>query len=58
MSTSMLSVVDPANMDEIENSVRQSKTIEDFTNIISEFRMNRHTLYPDSLADSLAQEPN
>ncbi|KAJ1020970.1 hypothetical protein NDA18_005816 [Ustilago nuda] len=58
MSTSMLSVVDPANMDEIENSVRQSKTIEDFTNIISEFRMNRHTLYPDSLAESLAQEPN
>ncbi|CBQ70029.1 conserved hypothetical protein (N-terminal fragment), partial [Sporisorium reilianum SRZ2] len=52
LSASMLSVVDPANMDQIENSVRQSKTIEDFTNIISEFRMNRHTLYPDSLAGS------
>uniref|UniRef100_V5EXU3 Uncharacterized protein n=2 Tax=Kalmanozyma brasiliensis (strain GHG001) TaxID=1365824 RepID=V5EXU3_KALBG len=55
MSTSMLSAVDAAGMDQIENSVRQSKTIEDFTNIISEFRMNRHTLYPDSLAGSLAQ---
>lgn len=56
MSASMLSVVDPAGMDEIENSVRQSKTIEDFTNIISEFRMNRQTLYPDSLAKSLAHD--
>lgn len=46
----MLSAVDPADMDEIENSVRQSKTIEDFTNIITEFRMNRHTLYSDPLA--------
>ncbi|KAJ1021571.1 hypothetical protein NDA16_003709 [Ustilago loliicola] len=58
MSASMLSVVDPSGMDEIENSVRQSKTIEDFTNIISEFRMNRHTLYPDSLAGSLAHDAN
>ncbi|SPO31353.1 uncharacterized protein UTRI_05837_B [Ustilago trichophora] len=58
MSASMLSVVDPAGMDEIENSVRQSKTIEDFTNIISEFGMNRQTLYPDSLAGSLAHETN
>lgn len=53
MSTSMLSVVDPADMDQIETSVRQSKTIEDFTNIISEFRMNRQTLYPDAPAASL-----
>lgn len=58
MSVSMLSIVDPAGMDEIENSVRQSKTIEDFTNIISEFRMNRHTLYPDSLAGSLTNDAN
>ncbi|TKY88267.1 hypothetical protein EX895_002977 [Sporisorium graminicola] len=57
MSASMLSVVDPAGLDEIENSVRQSKTIEDFTSIISEFRMNRQTLYSDSLAGSLAQDP-
>lgn len=56
MSASMLSVADPTNMDQIENSVRQSKTIEDFTNIISEFRMNRQTLYPDSLAGSLAHD--
>ncbi|SNX86559.1 uncharacterized protein MEPE_05268 [Melanopsichium pennsylvanicum] len=54
MSASLLSIVDPADMDEIENSVRQSKTIEDFTNIISEFRANRQTLYPDSLADTSA----
>ncbi|PWY99619.1 Snf7-domain-containing protein [Testicularia cyperi] len=46
-SASMLSVPDPVDMDEIENSVRQSKTIEDFTNIITEFRLNRQTLYQD-----------
>ncbi|CDU22391.1 uncharacterized protein SPSC_01021 [Sporisorium scitamineum] len=56
LSASMLSVVDAAGMDEIESSVRQSKTIEDFTNIISEFRMNRQSLYPDSLAGSLARD--
>ncbi len=55
MAASMLSVVDAAGLDQIENSVRQSKTIEDFTNIISEFRMNRQTLFPDSLAGSHAQ---
>lgn len=56
LSISMLSVVDPADMDEIENNVRQSKTIEDFTNIISEFRMNRQTLNAESSTSSALPE--
>ncbi len=53
MSSSMLSAVDPADMDEIENSVRQSKTIEDFTNIITEFRMNSTPSTPTPSLDSI-----
>ncbi|PWN52908.1 hypothetical protein IE53DRAFT_311194 [Violaceomyces palustris] len=48
-SVSMLSAADPADVDELEDSVRQSRTIEDFTRIISEFRLNRRSLYDDTL---------
>ena len=48
-SISMLSNADPTEMDSIEESVRQSRTIEDFTKIITDFRINRKTLYADTL---------
>ncbi|EPQ27299.1 uncharacterized protein PFL1_05222 [Pseudozyma flocculosa PF-1] len=49
-SMSMLSTADPAEIDELEEGVRQSRTIEDFTKIISEFRLNRKSTYAESLA--------
>ncbi|KAN0062829.1 hypothetical protein ACQY0O_004649 [Thecaphora frezii] len=48
-SISMLSTADPAEIDELEEGVRQSRTIEDFTKIITEFRLNRKSTYAESL---------
>lgn len=49
---SLLSVADPAEFDELQDSVRQSRTIEDFTRIISEFRSNRLSQYEPAYAAS------